>query len=103
MQMRQGGSSRSEAVSVDSVEPGAERGEHAGAPVVGCRSAEPNEKVGGAAIHGGTDELSDTESAGAEHVSLIHRDQFNSGGLGDLDYGQSPMWNVTVGSLGGAS
>ena len=33
----------------------------------------------------------------------MRRDQFNSGGCGDLDYGQLSMRNVAVGSRGGAS
>ena len=63
-------------------ETGAERGEHARAPVVGRRPAKADENVGGAVVHGGTDELADTEAAGAEHVSFGRCDEFNPGSGG---------------------
>ncbi len=42
------------------------------------------------------DELAHTESAGAQHVSLFRRDQFQSCGGGHLDDGQLTQRNVAV-------
>ena len=70
--------------------------EHAGAAIVGGRSAQPDEQFLGAAFQRRPDELAHAESAGAQDVSLLRRDQFQSCGGGHLDDGQLTQRNVAV-------
>src|SRR6478752_1771833 len=70
------------------------RGEHAGAPVVGGRPPEPDQHLRRALIQRRGDELTDTKGAGSERISLIGCNEFDSGGCGDFDHGQPPLWNV---------
>ena len=70
------------------------RGEHAGAPVVGGRPPEPDQHLRRALIQRRGDELTDTKGAGSERISLIGCNEFGSGGCGDFDHGQPPLWNV---------
>ena len=96
VQPAQCGAARFQRTAVGVEERRTERGEHAGAAVVGGRTAQPDEELLGPPVERCTDQLPHTERAGAQHIPALLGYQFQPGGGGDLDDGELTQRDQSV-------